>query len=73
MVEVDKVKFPIKALVDSGCAKTAISTKLYEKLIKVSNIPIKESKVKIQTCDGTTHQIKGLAEITFTIRFAKSN
>jgi len=62
-----KVK-EIKALVDSGCAKTAMSANLFNILKALDpTILIRQSRVKIQTCDGTTHGIKGLATINFLI------
>jgi len=56
------------ALVDSGCAKTAMSSKLYDKICSLdSSHTLTTQNIKIQTVDGTKHNIKGTA--LFTISF----
>ena len=52
----------VKALVDSGCAQTAMSTKLF-KLLSGQNkhIHLRKCNAQIQTCDGTTHGIDGIS------------
>ena len=58
----------LKALIDSGCAQTAMSSKLYKKLkIKDPSLNVRQCNAKIQTCDGTTHGIEGLLKIELTI------
>ena len=58
----------VKALIDTGCAKTAISQTLYEKLSEQTKHTMKTNQnIKIQTCDGTQHNILGTVEIIFEI------
>ena len=58
----------VKALIDTGCAKTAISRTLYDKLSDQTKHTMKSNQnIKIQTCDGTQHNILGTVEIIFEI------
>ncbi|MEY2832904.1 MAG: gag-polyprotein putative aspartyl protease, partial [Cyanobacteriota bacterium] len=58
----------VKALVDSGCAQTAISSKLYKNLLKINPaLQLRKCNARIQTCDGTTHGIDGIALLNLTI------
>ena len=60
-------QYSIKALVDSGCAKTAISLKTFQKLQSLdTDLQVKQSEVRIQTCDGSTHKVDGTALLTFS-------
>ena len=54
------------ALIDSGCAKTAMSKNFYDKLPYKPHLQQKTS-IQIQTCDGTTHGINGTTTITMAI------
>ena len=60
-----------KALIDSGCAKTAMSKNFYNKLPYKPNLQQKTS-IHIQTCDGTTHGINGTTIIQMTIGTQKA-
>jgi hypothetical protein len=55
-----------KALIDSGCAKTAMSMNFYNKLPYKPTLQ-KKNSIHIQTCDGTTHGINGTTLINLTI------
>jgi len=56
-----------QALVDSGCAKTAMSTTLFNKICELnSSIKLTQQNIKIQTVDGTKHNIKGTVHLTIT-------
>lgn len=66
------LSLPIKALVDTGCAKSAMSKISFLKLQQSnSNLIIQRSTAKIQTCDGTSHAIMGF--INLTIEFPNTN
>jgi len=54
------------ALIDSGCAKTAMSKNFYNKLPHKPNLQ-QNTSINIQTCDGTTHGINGTTTITMVI------
>jgi len=56
-IEHDGHQTHTRALVDSGCAKTVMSFKLYNNMPRKPNL--KQTNAHIQTCDGTTHGIKG--------------
>jgi len=57
----------VKALVDSGCAKSAISQKFFKQIMNFDqSIPLTSSNVHIQTCDGTTHSVNGTVNLTFS-------
>jgi len=56
-----------QALVDSGCAKTAMSSKLFEKILSLdSSNKLTPQNIKIQTVDGTKHNIKGTIQTTLS-------
>ena len=57
-----------KALIDTGCAKTAISKEFYDNINRNIYTPIvKAPSINIQTCDGTTHPIEGTTDIRIAI------
>ncbi len=61
-------KHIIKALVDSGCAKTAISLKSFKQLKLLDpTLQINKSSTRIQTCDGSTHSVQGTSPLTFSL------
>ena len=61
-----------KALIDTGCAKTAISSQFYDYINKINLIPIvSKPSVNIQTCDGTTHPVAGTVDINLAIGKSK--
>ncbi len=60
------------ALIDTGCAKTAISNKFYSQINKISPCFItKAPSINIQTCDGTTHAIEGTISLILLIGQSK--
>jgi len=64
-IHFSSTKVHTKALIDSGCAKTAISQRLYNSFPTKPHKKLKQ--ISIQTCDGTTHGIDGIIDITITI------
>ena len=58
---------PVTALIDTGCAKSAMSKLTFNKLNPNNSLIIHNSTAKIQTCDGTSHAITGF--ITINISF----
>ena len=61
-----------KALIDTGCAKTAISSQFYDYINRINLIPIvSKPSVNIQTCDGTTHPVAGTVDINLAIGKSK--
>jgi len=54
---------PVKALIDTGCAKSAMSKNVFQRLNQSNDIPIFNSTAKIQTCDGTNHAIMGFIDV----------
>jgi len=61
-------QFTTQALVDTGCAKTAMSTKFFETINQHNNFSIAPNQnVKIQTCDGTNHPVSGTTNVTILI------
>jgi len=72
ILDKSKANFPTQALIDTGCAKSAMSYLTFEKLHKLnSNLRISNSKAKIETCDGTSHPIIGF--VTIDISFMKGD
>ncbi len=60
-------KIPIKALIDTGCAKSAMSYKTFLMIKQISNqFELSQSNAKIQTCDGTSHKIMGFADLNIS-------
>jgi len=60
------------ALIDTGCAKTAISNKFYSQINKISpSFITKAPSINIQTCDGTTHAIEGTISLILLIGQSK--
>jgi len=61
-----------KALIDTGCAKTAISSEFHDHINKINLTPIvSKPSVNIQTCDGTTHPVAGTVDINLAIGKSK--
>ena len=55
----------VNALIDTGCAKSAMSKLTYLKLLSQNkDLPLTQSKARIQTCDGTNHTIMGFLQLT---------
>ena len=60
--------FTTQALVDTWCAKTAMSNNFFGIINHINNFVIAPSlNVKIQTCDGTNHSITGTTHITILV------
>lgn len=58
----------VKSLVDSGCAKTAMSKALYLKINQLDpHVKLNSTKAQIQTCDGTTHGVEGIITLKVSI------
>ena len=54
----------VNALIDTGCAKSAMSKLTYLKLLSQNkNLQLTQSKARIQTCDGTNHTIMGFVKL----------
>ena len=72
----DKDKKPLtstKALIDTGCAKTALSNRFFSIIDELSPTSItKEPLINVQTCDGTTHSIDGTTDIIMAVGQSKS-
>jgi len=65
MILTNDANYQVKALVDSGCAKTAMSYKLFKTLLEIDHsLVITTSNVKIQTCDGTVRKTEGFLQIS---------
>ena len=59
---------PTKALVDTGCAKTAISSQFFDAIKTHYDYVIeKQPHINIQTCDGTNHSIHGTVDIDIIV------
>ena len=58
---------PIRALHDSGCAKTIISTATFNRLVQQGHISVHhpENKIVIVTCTGEAQPIQGTVDIIF--------
>jgi len=57
----------VSALVDTGCAKSAMSKATYLYLKQhATNLTLSTSNAKIETCDGTSHNIMGFVNVTIT-------
>ncbi len=57
-----------KALIDTGCARTALSTKAFQKVSKTdTGLQLSQSNINIQTCDGTTHKIAGIVNLDIAL------
>jgi hypothetical protein len=68
----EKATYKVNALVDTGCAKSAMSKLTYLKLHNQdSNLQPQQSSIKIQTCDGTNHSIMGFVQLN--LQFVNSN
>jgi len=55
-----------KALVDTGCAKTALSSKFF-KSINIQTPIIPSTTINVQTCDGTQHPVEGTVDLMIVI------
>jgi hypothetical protein len=54
----------VVALIDTGCAKSAMSLKTFNKLQQLNKLlRLENSRAKIETCDGTNHQISGIVNV----------
>ena len=59
--------YSVRALIDTGCAKSAMSNNCFQALKRISpKLKIAESNAKIQTCDGTNHNIVGFVTINIS-------
>ena len=67
ILSIKDIFIPVSALIDTGCAKSAMSKLTFNKLNPNNSILIQDSTAKIQTCDGTSHAITGF--ITVNISF----
>jgi hypothetical protein len=68
----EKATYKVNALVDTGCAKSAMSKLTYLKLHNQdSTLQPQQSSIKIQTCDGTNHSIMGFIQLN--LQFVNSN
>ena len=55
----------VNALIDTGCAKSAMSKITFLKLSSQNkDLKLTQSKARIQTCDGTNHTIMGFLKLT---------
>ncbi len=59
-----------KALVDTGCAKTALSSKFF-KTISIKTPITKTPLINVQTCDGTHHSVEGTVDLSVIIGQSK--
>ena len=56
------------ALIDTGCAKSALSNKFFSIMNNIEVTPIVTAPlINVQTCDGTTHGVDGTADILIAI------
>jgi len=62
-----------KALIDTGCAKTAISSSLYHEINAKEPTELSENpNIRIQACDGSKHNIAGTTNIKIRIANMKT-
>jgi len=62
-------KLDVRALVDTGCAKSAMSKSTFLKLRSQNpSLEVFNSSAKIQTCDGTSHAITGFVKLTISFK-----
>jgi hypothetical protein len=66
ILSLENTFIPVSALIDTGCAKSAMSKQTFTKLNQSNSLPIQQSTAKIQTCDGTSHAITGFIAINIS-------
>lgn len=67
ILTIDNYHYPVKALIDTGCAKSAMSKQTFETIKQMAqNFKLSHSSAKIQTCDGTSHTIMGFTTVTIS-------
>ena len=65
ILEAENARLKVNTLIDTGCAKSAMSKIAFMKLYNQnSNLKIISSKQRIQTCDGTNHTITGFIKLS---------
>ena len=70
----DSDYYEVKALHDSGCAKTLIHLKTFQQIPNYNLIPITElPHIRISSCTGERSNIIGLASLTLTFRGDNGN